>query len=110
LAEAVALVRKSGLDPNAFLDILTGTLFNAPVYRNYGSMLVADKFEPGGFRLPLGLKDNRLLIAAAEEAAVPMPLATLIHDRFVAALAQGLGEADWAAIARVSYRNAGLYE
>jgi len=58
--------------------------------------------------LPLGLKDNRLLLAAAEEAAVPMPMASLVHDRFVAALAQGLGEADWAAIARISYQNAGL--
>ena len=108
LAEAFALVRKFGLDPNTFLEVLTGSLFSAPVYRNYGSMIAADKFEPAGFKLPLGLKDNRLLLAAAEEAAVPMPMASLVHDRFVAALAQGLGEADWAAIARISYRNAGL--
>ncbi len=108
LAEAFSLVRKFGLDPDAFLEILTGSLFPAPVYRNYGSMIAADKFEPAGFKLPLGLKDNRLLLAAAEEAAVPMPMASLVHDRFVAALAQGLGEADWAAIARISYRSAGL--
>jgi len=71
-------------------------------------MIAADKFEPAGFKLPLGLKDNRLLLAAAEEATVPMPMASLIHDRFVAALARGLGESDWAAIARISYENAGL--
>ncbi len=110
LAEAIALVRKYGLDQHAFLEFLTGSLFSAPVYRNYGAMVAADKFEPVGFKLPLGLKDNRLLLAAAEEARVPMPLASLVHDRFVAALAQGLGEADWAAIARISYRNAGLKE
>ena len=108
LGEAFAFGRKLGVDPHAFLDILTNSLFPAPVYRNYGSMIAADKFEPVGFKLPLGLKDNRLLLAAAEEAAVPMPMASLIHDRFVAALAQGLGEADWAAIARISYLNAGL--
>jgi 3-hydroxyisobutyrate dehydrogenase-like beta-hydroxyacid dehydrogenase len=108
LAEAFSLVRKFGLDPAAFLEILTNSLFPAPAYRNYGSMIAADKFEPAGFKLPLGLKDNRLLLAAAEEAAVPMPMASLIHDRFVAALAQGLGEADWAAIARISYKSAGL--
>jgi 3-hydroxyisobutyrate dehydrogenase-like beta-hydroxyacid dehydrogenase len=108
LAEAMALVRKHGLDQNAFLDFLTGSLFTAPIYRNYGSMIAADKFEPAGFKLPLGFKDNRLLLADAEECAVPMPLASLVHDRFVAALAQGLGEADWAAIARISYQNAGL--
>jgi 3-hydroxyisobutyrate dehydrogenase-like beta-hydroxyacid dehydrogenase len=108
LGEAFAFGRKSGVDPHAFLDIHTNSLFPAPVYRIYGSMIAADKFEPAGFKLPLGMKDNRLLLAAAEEAAVPMPMASLVHDRFVAALAQGLGEADWAAIARISYQNAGL--
>ena len=108
LAEAFALIRKNGLDPNAFLEVLTGSLFTAPVYRTYGGIIAADKFEPAGFKLPLGFKDNRLLLAAAEESAVPMPMASLVHDRFVAALAQGMGEADWAAIARISYRNAGL--
>jgi len=108
LAESFALVRKFRLDPNIFLEILTGSLFTAPVYRNYGSMIAADKFEPAGFKLPLGMKDNRLLLTAAEEAAVPMPMASLVHDRFLAALAQGLGDADWAAIARISYQNAGL--
>jgi 3-hydroxyisobutyrate dehydrogenase-like beta-hydroxyacid dehydrogenase len=108
LGEAFAFGRKFGVDPHAFLDILTNSLFSAPVYRNYGSMIAADNFEPAGFKLPLGLKDNRLLLAAAEEAAVPMPMASLVHDRFVAALAQGLGESDWASIARISYQNAGL--
>ncbi len=108
LAEAFAFGRKFGVDPHTFLDILTGSLFPAPVYRTYGSMIALDKFEPAGFKLPLGLKDNRLLLAAAEEATVPMPMASLIHDRFVAALARGLDESDWAAIARISYENAGL--
>lgn len=108
LGEAFAFGRKLGVDPHAFLDVLTNSLFTAPVYRNYGSMIAADKFEPVGFKLPLGFKDNRLLLAAAEEAEVPMPMASLVHDRFVAALAQGLGESDWAAIARLPYLEAGL--
>jgi 3-hydroxyisobutyrate dehydrogenase-like beta-hydroxyacid dehydrogenase len=108
LAEALALARKSKLDPNQVLEIFTGTLFPAPVYRSYGGMIAADKFEPVGFKMPLGMKDNRLVLEAAEEAAVPMPIASVIRDHFVAAIAQGLGEADWSAIAKVSYRNAGL--
>jgi 3-hydroxyisobutyrate dehydrogenase-like beta-hydroxyacid dehydrogenase len=108
LAEAFAFGRKSGVDPHAFLDILTNSLFPGPVYQTYGTMIASDQFEPPGFKLPLGFKDNRLLLAAAEEATVPMPMASLIHDRFLAALARGLGESDWAAIARVSYDNAGL--
>jgi 3-hydroxyisobutyrate dehydrogenase-like beta-hydroxyacid dehydrogenase len=108
LAEAFAFGRKSGVDPHTILDILTNSLFPGPVYQTYGNMIASDKFEPPGFKLPLGLKDNRLLLAAAEEAKVPMPMASLVHDRFVSALAQGLGESDWAAIARISYQNAGL--
>ena len=108
LGEAFAFARKFGVGPHGFLDVLTNSLFTAPVYRTYGSMIASDTFEPVGFKLPLGFKDNRLLLAAAEEAEVPMPMASLVHDRFVAALAQGWGESDWAAIARLPYQEAGL--
>jgi 3-hydroxyisobutyrate dehydrogenase-like beta-hydroxyacid dehydrogenase len=108
LAEAFSLVQKCGLDPNKFLDLLTGSLFGAPIFRTYGNMIAAKHFEPVGFKLPLGFKDNRLVLAAAEKAAVPMPMASLVHDRFVAAIAQGFADSDWSAIARVSFRNAGL--
>lgn len=108
LAEAFALIRKSGIDPAKFLEVVTGTLFSAPIYRTYGGMIAADNFEPVGFRMPLGMKDNRLALEAAEAVAVPMPIASLVRDRMLAATAQGMGEADWAAIARISFREAGL--
>jgi 3-hydroxyisobutyrate dehydrogenase-like beta-hydroxyacid dehydrogenase len=71
-------------------------------------MIASDNFEPVGFRMALGMKDNRLVLAAAEEAAVPMPMASLIRDRMLAATAQGMADADWSAIARISFREAGL--
>jgi 3-hydroxyisobutyrate dehydrogenase-like beta-hydroxyacid dehydrogenase len=108
LGEAFALARKSGIDLNTFLDVLTGTLFNAPVYKTYGGLIAQEKFEPAGFKLLLGLKDCRLVLAAAEEAAVPMPIASLIRDHFLTAIAQGMGEIDWSAVSRVSAKNAGL--
>ncbi len=108
LAESMALVRKSGLDANQFLEVLTNSLFNAPIYKTYGGLIAAEKFNPPGFKLPLGLKDNRLLLLAAEEKSVPMPMASLVRDRFLSALAQGLGESDWSAIAQISAREAGL--
>ena len=108
LAESFALARKSGVEPGKLLEVLTGSLFSAPVYQTYGSMIASGKFEPAGFKLTLGMKDNRLLLAAAEEAAVPMPMASLVRDRFIAAMALGLSEADWSAIAVLSARNAGL--
>jgi 3-hydroxyisobutyrate dehydrogenase-like beta-hydroxyacid dehydrogenase len=108
MAEAMSLVRKSGIDANKFLDVLTGSLFSAPIYKNYGGMIAANRFEPVGFKLPLGFKDNKLVLAAAEEAAVPIPMASLIHDRFVTAIARGMSEDDWSAIARISFQDAGL--
>jgi 3-hydroxyisobutyrate dehydrogenase-like beta-hydroxyacid dehydrogenase len=108
LAESFALVRKSGYDHNEFLRVMTESLFTAPVYKTYGGIIASEKFDPPGFKLPLGLKDNRLVLAAAEEKHVPMPIATLIGNNFLTALAQGMGELDWSAIATVSFQNAGL--
>jgi 3-hydroxyisobutyrate dehydrogenase-like beta-hydroxyacid dehydrogenase len=108
LAESFALVRKAGLDANFFHEVLTNSLFNAPIYKTYGALINSQKFEPAGFKLPLGLKDNRLLLAAAEENAVPMPMASLVRDRFLAALGQGMGELDWSAISKLSAKDAGL--
>ncbi|HET6935885.1 MAG TPA: NAD-binding protein, partial [Candidatus Angelobacter sp.] len=108
LAEAFALGRKFNVDPNHMLEIFTGSLFPAPLYKNYGSMVAGEKFEPVGFRLKLGAKDNRLVLAAAEEASVPMPTASLVRDHFIAAMAQGMADADWAAMAKIVFKNAGL--
>ena len=108
LAESFALARKSKVDPGQMLEILTGSLFPAPIYKNYGAMVAHEKFEPVGFKLRLGAKDNRLVLSAAEEAGVPMPIASLVRDQFLAAMAQGMAEDDWAAVARVVYKNAGL--
>jgi len=108
LAETFALMRKSGVDPQKFLEVITGSLFAAPVYKTYGGIIASEKFEPVGFKMPLGLKDNRLILAAAEQVSVPMPIASLVRDRFLAAVAQGLENADWSAIAKVVYQSAGL--
>ena len=75
LGEVFALMRKSGVAPEQFLEIVNGHLFKSPVYENYGRMIVEGRFEPPGFRLRLGLKDVRLVLASAEQAMVPMPVA-----------------------------------
>ncbi len=108
LGEAFALVRKHGLDPDQFLEILTNTIFPAPVYKMYGGLIARDNFEPAGFKLALGLKDVRLAQAAADAAMVPMPLAGLLHDRYMAAIARGYGDFDWAGIARLCAEDAAL--
>ena len=106
-AEAFATLRKADVPPHAFLEIMS-TLFGSPVYSNYGRLIADGKFEPTGFALRLGLKDVRLVLQTAEECAAPMPLASLIHDQFVSAMAHGQADQDWASVAKVAARNAGL--
>jgi 3-hydroxyisobutyrate dehydrogenase-like beta-hydroxyacid dehydrogenase len=106
-AEAFATLRKAGVAPASFLEIMN-TLIGSQVIANYGRTIVEEKFEPAGFALRLGLKDVRLALAAAEECSSPMPLASLVHDHLLSALAQGQGELDWSSVARVVARNAGL--
>jgi 3-hydroxyisobutyrate dehydrogenase-like beta-hydroxyacid dehydrogenase len=108
LAEAFAVVGKAGVDRAALLDVVVGALFDVPVYRNYGKLVLEERFTPAGFALPLGLKDNRLLLAAGERLAVPLPLASLIRDRMLAAIANGHAGEDWSAFARVVREQAGL--
>ncbi len=108
LGEALALTRKYGIDPAFSVDLLTSTLFNAPVYKTYGNLIAREQFDPPGFALRLGFKDVRLALAAAEAASVPMPVASIIHDHALSAVANGMSELDWAALAKVAAQNAGL--
>ena len=98
LGEAIALVGKAGIDRHAFVDLLTSTIFPAPAYKTYGGLIADNKFQPAKFAAPLGFKDIRLALAAAESLRVPMPLGSLLHDRFLRLLAQGGDNLDWAAI------------
>jgi 3-hydroxyisobutyrate dehydrogenase-like beta-hydroxyacid dehydrogenase len=108
MGEAFALARKHGVPPAELLEVVNGRLFRSPIYENYGNLIAAERYEPAGFRLTYGLKDVRLALAAADEATVPLPLAGLMRDRYVSAVARGWGDNDWAALARVAAADAGL--
>ncbi|HZZ30886.1 MAG TPA: NAD(P)-dependent oxidoreductase [Phenylobacterium sp.] len=107
LGEAIALIGKAGIDRKRYVDILTSSLFDVPAYRIYGGMIADGRFEPAGFAAPLGQKDIRLTLAAAEALGVPMPLASLLRDRFLALIAQGGERLDWSAIGRLAASDAG---
>jgi 3-hydroxyisobutyrate dehydrogenase-like beta-hydroxyacid dehydrogenase len=109
LGETFALTRKSGINPHRFLQILTGTLFSAPIFKTYGGLIADEHYEPAGFKMTLGLKDIRLALEAADALLVPMPLASQIHDRMLTVVARGEGDTDWSALARLSADNAGLH-
>ncbi len=107
LGEAMALVDKAGVDKHQYLDILTSTLFTAPVYKTYGGLIADQKFEPAGFAAPLGLKDIRLVLEAGDKLAVPLPIAGLLRDRFLTLIANGGEHLDWSAIATLAAGDAG---
>jgi 3-hydroxyisobutyrate dehydrogenase-like beta-hydroxyacid dehydrogenase len=107
MGESFALLRKMGMDTHAFVEVLNA-LFNSPVYANYGRIIADRRFVPAGFSLRLGLKDVGLALEAAQDAAVPMQLASLVRDHYLSAVAHGLENADWSALAEVAAQDAGL--
>jgi 3-hydroxyisobutyrate dehydrogenase-like beta-hydroxyacid dehydrogenase len=107
LGEAIALVSKAGVDKQEYVDLLTATLFGAPVYKTYGGLIAREEFEPAGFAATLGLKDVRLALAAGDALEVPLPIASLLRDRFLTLLANGGADLDWSAISRVAAWDAG---
>jgi len=107
LGEAMALVGKAGINRGQYIDLLTSTLFSAPIYKIYGPLIAEQRFEPAGFAAPLGHKDIRLTLAAAETLRVPMPLASLLRDRFLTLFAHGGERLDWSAIARLAAEDSG---
>jgi len=108
VGEAIALVSKGGVDKHQYIDILTSTLFNVPVYKTYGGLVAREQFEPAGFAAPLGQKDIRLTLAAAEDLRVPMPIASILRDRFLTLLAHGGDRLDWSAIGQLAAKDAGV--
>jgi 3-hydroxyisobutyrate dehydrogenase-like beta-hydroxyacid dehydrogenase len=108
MGEAFALVRKHGIDPARFMEIANGRLLRSPVYESYGKLISEERFEPAGFKLRHGLKDARLALTAADEVDVALPVAGLVREHFLGALARGWGDLDWAALAQVSAVEAGL--
>ena len=108
MGEAFALVRKQGIDPARFIEVVNGRLLRSPVLENYANIILAERWEPPGFKLRHGLKDVRLALGTGDELDVPLPVASLMRDHYLEAMARGWGDIDWSALARVSAVHAGL--
>jgi 3-hydroxyisobutyrate dehydrogenase-like beta-hydroxyacid dehydrogenase len=101
LGEIVAVLRKRGLDPRRFIDILTSTMFAGRVHRIYGNKIVEQSYAPG-FTMPLALKDVRLALAEAEKGGVAVPSIRVVRDRLITGIARGHAGLDWTALALVA--------
>jgi 3-hydroxyisobutyrate dehydrogenase-like beta-hydroxyacid dehydrogenase len=110
LGEAIALIGKAGIDRRAYVNLLTSTIFTSPAYTIFGPLIAAGTFGAAAFAAPLGYKDIRLTLAAAESLRVPMPLASLLHDRFLRLFAQGGEALDWSAIGGLASQDAGDHQ
>src|ERR1700694_4559191 len=107
LGEVVAVVRKRGLDPQPFIDIMTSTMFGGRAHKIYGDKIARQTYAPG-FVLPLVLKDVRLALAEAEKAGVPMPSVGVVRDRLITGMARGYGELDWTVPGGITPGEAGV--
>ena len=108
MGEVLALLRKGGVDRHLAYDVLTNSLFDSRVHKTYGGKIVEEHYSPPGLAVPLAIKDVRLALAEAEHEAVPMPAASLVHDRLVAMMARGWAELDWSALGLLAAVDAGL--
>jgi len=108
LGEAFALVRKCGVEPQKFLEILGGTSLGSPAYKNYGKMIVDQAWTPAQFAMPLGVKDVELALHTGREHGVPLPSAEMIRKHLLEAIQAGRAEQDWAALAGKIAADAGL--
>lgn len=108
LAEVAAVAEKSGVGAGPVIEMITRTGFACPIYQGYGKLIVGGNFEPAGFRLRLGLKDVELALSAARAVEAPMPVASLLRDRALAALNKGRGDWDWSSLSLEAAEDAGV--
>ena len=108
MAEAFSLVRKYGVDPQVFYEVMTEGLFAAPAYKVYGKLMVDASYDKPGFTTKLGLKDIKLALAAAELVQVPLPSGSVVRDRLIGAIAHGDGDKDWAVLGKEQGRACGI--
>ncbi len=109
MAEAYTVAEKNGIDRLKVAEFFGSTLFNAPIFQNYGKLIANKQYEPVGFKSKLGYKDARLAFKLSQTSESPMPIATVVHNRLLTAVAKGWGEADWTeGISRGATEDAGL--
>jgi 3-hydroxyisobutyrate dehydrogenase-like beta-hydroxyacid dehydrogenase len=108
IGESMALARKSGIDPETYVEVFTGTVFTGMVYQGFGSKIAAEDYDDVRADLALGVKDVGQFIEAAQTKVVPSPIASVVHNNFITAMANGFGDKDWSVVAKMMAKNAGI--
>ncbi|WP_232660540.1 NAD(P)-dependent oxidoreductase [Pseudonocardia sp. TRM90224] len=101
-AEAVALARGLGVDPKAFLDVVSGGPLDQPYLRAKAAAILAEEWTPA-FSVANAAKDADLIAAAAADAGLRLDVAAAAGARMRRAVEAGHGDADMAANYLVSF-------
>ena len=101
MGETFNLIEKAGVDPKLFYEMITDTVFNSPIYKNYGKIITEKNYKEAGFTSQLGLKDTKLALGMADESSTPLPLGDLIRNRFFINHNHGRNDWDWTSIVTV---------
>jgi 3-hydroxyisobutyrate dehydrogenase-like beta-hydroxyacid dehydrogenase len=94
MAEAFKLAEDHGLNRSAVAEFFGSTLFNAPVYQNYGKLIAEKKYKPVRFKTSLGYKDLALAQALSQKSGTPLPVAEATTERLRRAVEMGWGDRD----------------
>jgi 3-hydroxyisobutyrate dehydrogenase-like beta-hydroxyacid dehydrogenase len=78
MREALAMARNNGVDPKAVVEMLTSTLFPAPIYQNYGKRIAENSAPFSQNAIPL--KDVGFFQTTAQQVESPTPIASLLLD------------------------------
>jgi 3-hydroxyisobutyrate dehydrogenase-like beta-hydroxyacid dehydrogenase len=104
IGQVYVFAEQSGVDPA----IITGMFKQfMPATSEYVDRISTRNFKNAGFTLDAGLKDVTLILAAAAEAHTPLPYASIVRDKCLAAQARGMNQQDWSVMTEISRVNAG---
>jgi 3-hydroxyisobutyrate dehydrogenase-like beta-hydroxyacid dehydrogenase len=104
IGQVYVFAEKRGVDPSIITNMFKQFM---PATSEYAERISSRNFDNAGFTLDAGLKDVTLILAAAGEVQTPLPYASIIRDKCLAAQAQGKNQLDWSVLTEISRFNAG---
>ncbi len=107
MGEALALGQKNGLDRATMLEVIGASAVASPVFTYKQSALETQDYTPA-FEARMMGKDFDLILDAARNSAVPMPLAAQVREGWSAMIARGDGDADFFKYVELAASQAGL--
>jgi 3-hydroxyisobutyrate dehydrogenase-like beta-hydroxyacid dehydrogenase len=100
-AEAMVLGMKSGLDPQTLYQVIADGAGGSRMFSVRGPQMVADHYEPATMKIDVWQKDMKIIADFAASMSSPTPLLEACAPIYAAAVAQGRGHQDTAAVCAV---------